>query len=80
MAFILEKAGGIATTGSENILDIVPKVKFWSLFLKLKTLWQLFPPLWSSRVATACYSLFESVIKFFNLRKSDLTSIIRYDS
>jgi len=25
MAFILEKAGGLATTGSENILDIVPK-------------------------------------------------------
>lgn len=26
MAFIMEKAGGVATTGSEAILDIVPKV------------------------------------------------------
>ena len=26
MAFLLEKAGGIATTGSEMILDITPKV------------------------------------------------------
>ena len=26
MAFLLEKAGGIATTGTEHILDIVPKV------------------------------------------------------
>ena len=26
MAFIMEKAGGVATTGSEDILDIVPKV------------------------------------------------------
>ena len=26
MAFILEKAGGVATTGTEDILDIVPKV------------------------------------------------------
>lgn len=25
MAFLLEKAGGIATTGTEHILDIVPK-------------------------------------------------------
>ena len=28
MAFLMEKAGGIATTGTEMILDIVPKVFF----------------------------------------------------
>ena len=28
MAFLLEKAGGIATTGSEHILDIIPKVRY----------------------------------------------------
>ena len=26
MAFIMEKAGGVATTGAEAILDVVPKV------------------------------------------------------
>ena len=34
MAFLLEKAGGIATTGSEMILDITPKViSIFILFL-----------------------------------------------
>jgi len=28
MAFILEKAGGMATTGNEDILDVTPKVPF----------------------------------------------------
>lgn len=29
MAFILEKAGGMATTGHEDILDVTPKVLFF---------------------------------------------------
>ena len=33
MAFLLEKAGGIATTGSEHILDIIPKVRLFSLYM-----------------------------------------------
>ena len=31
MAFILEKAGGMATTGHEDILDVTPKVVFFFL-------------------------------------------------
>ena len=31
MAFLMEKAGGIATTGTEMILDIVPKVFLFNL-------------------------------------------------